>query len=1042
MYLRKMDLLPLERLTIHHSTQQKEKMTAVCNRLSLWWRLLLLLLSVIPSTTSSNMGESNDDDVIDLDRDAATVKTSSKDNNGAVILCDTPSMVHDYTNVDYEYGMDDFIVAVIDNDDDDTCDDEDANKNHPATFTHHRRDVTGLQTWTSTNSLLADLYGGRLLLVILPTPVWCNNDDNNNYNKEEEDGRIRQLANEVADILDETFTSFSSSNQLIGGINLLFGGRHDQRIRRPLIGIMGTRSNDDGDVNDDDYDDARFINLMGNMTHYPAYKFIMTVTPPLPYELKSNNNNDATTDDDDDDDLYDSQIQSWDYIGRKESSIDIYESIMMYWYRTFLSYTLGNYSKPDESITRTDEEGHDIPNINNYVVIDDDDDNDNVKPPYYTFSSIENLLAFLHDHGEYILRPSKTTLRHQSQVSKIELEVFDYYMRSVDGDGTVDDVIDMYNDDNGLYVGTKIHNDISKAVLITDEIDPYFLVVQCRSKIDHNYDLSDNVTEQPILKENQLRATYEFDNLAMEMIHRKDVAFFALNATDKSGRIVCGGDDDDNGLFVDRGLLNNRVVFVRIPRYVDYTIEYDEQNKKKWHLIARNVRTDWDDINSILPRAMFKPATTEKLSEEKKEIHGKFASKDPMIPKHYIQTNLIAATVVHATPTVMWYDDKIISQLAFPWYRKVHAVLFVDMCLSHKVPPRLDDTNDILMNNRTSSWPASVHYTNVTRTLLYNQRLAIRMFYETARRHRKDLPDEDVVFLIVPSSETRIMTAFGIDIWTPLDEALFGGASFEGGGRNDDNARNSNGRCNIPFNVESQSILPIMMITDSSGRSGMQASRYYLCSDDILPSRSKTNKNAMTDFVESFFNDTIGKPFVRSDTTPTSTTQQAMRRKNINQPNVTILTGNTFESLVMDRHEEHTMLLMQANTCGHCKRFSIFWNELSSLVQVMNWSSVISVMKIDVTKNDVPHSKVNAWDLPSVYYFPANQKDEPIELPTPSSVSHNNHQYSYDEGLSGIKSGFDLLKWMIEQGKLDLDLLSRLDGSSTMDGEFADDSVN
>jgi hypothetical protein len=77
-----------------------------------------------------------------------------------------------------------------------------------------------------------------------------------------------------------------------------------------------------------------------------------------------------------------------------------------------------------------------------------------------------------------------------------------------------------------------------------------------------------------------------------------------------------------------------------------------------------------------------------------------------------------------------------------------------------------------------------------------------------------------------------------------------------------------------------------------------------------------------------------------------------------------------------------------------------------------------------------------------VYYFPANQKDEPIELPTPSSVSHNNHQYSYDEGLSWIKSGFDLIKWMIEQGKLDLDLLSKLDGSSTMDGEsLVDDLV-
>ena len=113
----------------------------------------------------------------------------------------------------------------------------------------------------------------------------------------------------------------------------------------------------------------------------------------------------------------------------------------------------------------------------------------------------------------------------------------------------------MYNDNNDLYYSTKIQNDDSKTVLITDEIDPYLLVIQCRSNSReyHNYDLmSDNVTEQTILKENQLRAMYEFDNLAMEMVHRKDVAFFALDATDKSGRIVCGDDDYDNGLFGER----------------------------------------------------------------------------------------------------------------------------------------------------------------------------------------------------------------------------------------------------------------------------------------------------------------------------------------------------------------------------------------------------------------------------------------------------------------------------------------------------------
>jgi hypothetical protein len=192
-----------------------------------------------------------------------------------------------------------------------------------------------------------------------------------------------------------------------------------------------------------------------------------------------------------------------------------------------------------------------------------------------------------------------------------------------------------------------------------------------------------------------------------------------------------------------------------------------------------------------------------------------------------------------------------------------------------------------------------------------------------------------------------------------------------------------------------------------------------------------TNKDggAIADFVDKFFNGTIGKPFVRSQTPSSASGPTPQGMRNANKPNVTVLTGNTFESLVMDRRDVHTMLLMQTTTCGHCKRFSIFWNELSSLVQAMNWSSVISVTKIDVAKNDVPHSKINAWDVPSVYYLPANQKNEPIELPTPT-LPHSNPQHSYDEGLSWVTSGYDLVKWMIDQGKLDLDLLSRLDGTS------------
>eukprot|EP00585_Thalassiosira_rotula_P018513 CAMPEP_0196196086 /NCGR_PEP_ID=MMETSP0912-20130531/1041_1 /TAXON_ID=49265 /ORGANISM="Thalassiosira rotula, Strain GSO102" /LENGTH=132 /DNA_ID=CAMNT_0041468713 /DNA_START=188 /DNA_END=586 /DNA_ORIENTATION=- len=132
------------------------------------------------------------------------------------------------------------------------------------------------------------------------------------------------------------------------------------------------------------------------------------------------------------------------------------------------------------------------------------------------------------------------------------------------------------------------------------------------------------------------------------------------------------------------------------------------------------------------------------------------------------------------------------------------------------------------------------------------------------------------------------------------------------------------------------------------------------------------------------------------------------------------------------------MLLIQSTSCGHCKRFSIFWNELSSLVEAMNWSSVIHVMKIDVTKNDIPHDKINAWDLPSVYYFPAGEKKNPIEM-TPVTRKDGNPQSDYDEGLSWVRSGYDLVKWMVNQGKLDLEFLSKLDSTSNSNEKIVEE---
>ncbi len=115
--------------------------------------------------------------------------------------------------------------------------------------------------------------------------------------------------------------------------------------------------------------------------------------------------------------------------------------------------------------------------------------------------------------------------------------------------------------------------------------------------------------------------------------------------------------------------------------------------------------------------------------------------------------------------------------------------------------------------------------------------------------------------------------------------------------------------------------------------------------------------------------------------------------------------------------------------CSTSKRFSIFWNEFQTIIQALNWSSVINVCKIDVSKNDVPHPQIDAWDLPTVYYFPAGSKETPIEMTPKYDADSIDAQYDYDEGLSWVTSGYDVVEWMMKQGKLDMELLASLDAN-------------
>jgi hypothetical protein len=175
----------------------------------------------------------------------------------------------------------------------------------------------------------------------------------------------------------------------------------------------------------------------------------------------------------------------------------------------------------------------------------------------------------------------------------------------------------------------------------------------------------------------QRRAHEEFNGLAKEMSHRRDVAFFALNITTHKSQ--------KNGL-LDIGVTGT-TSFFRARRYVTYSLceptenePHEENDDNMWNHYRRrvihNVKTDWGGVEQLPPHAVFVPTEME-ITEQQKSIHGKGAVKDPKIPIEYVQSSLVSSTIVHATPTIIWFDRDRMAQLAFPWYRKIHGKFYI-----------------------------------------------------------------------------------------------------------------------------------------------------------------------------------------------------------------------------------------------------------------------------------------------------------------------------------------------------------------------------
>ena len=418
-------------------------------------------------------------------------------------------------------------------------------------------------------------------------------------------------------------------------------------------------------------------------------------------------------------------------------------------------------------------------------------------------------------------------------------------------------------------------------------------------------------------------------------------------------------------------------------------------------------------------------------------------------------SRLIEFLIQVCTDPILWFDRQTTAPIAFAEHRRVHAVLFVDM---HRQVMELvesvvadaaksstqqeeqaaqpnEDADDAAENARLSM----DHF-----PLLRKQRAAVDQFRRACRQHwlrtvadssssssedddkeasrtNTFLLDRDMVCLVVPSTEIRVLTTWGIDVWSPLD------AEFMTTVGDDDDDRDRS-----TATAKAKQTLPALLITDQ--RYGGTRRYYYNQTEE-----AETNQGAddYRSFITSFWEGQLQYDIKSSS--PRS------KHAHTNEAGVRILTADSLDTELLSslappprgdlsvsdnvgqQQQQHALILFTAPTCGHCKRFLVIWNHLARLLQHIGWSSFLTLYQMDVTENDVA-STLNLtiqW-LPDLYYSYGG--DDGTAAPPPQQPHEHHHPLPHHrrvfirynrtdavgDGVGAVRDSTEILDWLVQ----------------------------
>ncbi|CAB9500730.1 Protein disulfide isomerase [Seminavis robusta] len=328
--------------------------------------------------------------------------------------------------------------------------------------------------------------------------------------------------------------------------------------------------------------------------------------------------------------------------------------------------------------------------------------------------------------------------------------------------------------------------------------------------------------------------------------------------------------------------------------------------------------------------------------------------------------------VQQVTPSVLWFDRYATAPIAFANDYKVHALLMVNM------HPFLTTTNE------------QDRYAPALQRVL-------QTFHDECHHQQQQM-----MCLLVPSTETRILTTLGVDFWTPLDQRATGPLDNEEHG--------------------TEPVFPTLFLTDrrplrhtySDGTTTTThgVRRYRLGPPHILQQENNNNNNnPVSQFIQDFWNRRL-TPELRSQT-PTP-------HANVNSYGVVTLTAIEFQQRFQQlqsqeatddtqqqSQQEHALVLFTSPTCGHCKRFhaTVFYR-VAELLRDLRWDSHMALYMMDVSQNEV-HNISIPW-LPDVYYFP------PPAAATAAAPIRYDSEDDFHNGVGRLRDPMELLEWWLD----------------------------